>query len=844
VQPNISPQKTTTPDEDLQQIDLRADELNNRGVSHLEQGREEEALTYFHEALKEDHQHLEATFNYAYLQWQRATITSDDLVTRVRELELLNKNSPDYWYYLAWIHLARGDKTAIESIQASEHRVTNSNFLNAYADPTKPVGRLVRLFKGHDEHVYSVCLSPDGRYALSGSYDETIRLWSMEKGKELKRFRETGCSVFSVCFSPDGRYAVSGGAFGAVSLWEVKTGMRLRQLRGHTEHVQSVCFSADGRHVLSGSADNTVALWSVETGEGLRRFFGHTSWLNSVCFSPDGKYALSGGADKTIRLWDIETGKELRRIEGHTDSVHSVGFSADGRYALSGGADKTIRLWDVATGKELRRIEGHGVDINSVCFSPDGRYALSAGWKAIRLWELATGKELRSFTGHASRVESVCFSRDGRYALSGGGAQHGDIDNSLRLWEIFFSGDNWKKLAPFPVVSPIGSSARRQREERKAEPVQVLMEALARDKDYEAREKAAQVLGELHDVRAVEALIVALKDQNHRVRQSAALALGHISDPRAVGPLLAALKIEHTYRDISDGAGIAAPGIDMHLAVRRALVGIGASAIGPLFAALKNRGQDEDVSLLAGAISEIGTPAVESCIAALKDDDTYVRTAAAWALRDIGDPGAMESLVAALKDQDRHVRYTAAEALAKIDDLRVVEPLISVLKDEYSQVRKKAAEALRKFSTDARALKALENVQSEKLSEERRDRSKRRAWSELLVRRTLAEANLAFPQHRAVVAMVGIKPLPGMERGDSDRAEAFVSTLETTSSFDQITFRVVTGFYDRSSNRFEFVKHSDFDGAIFSGFFWPPHDDWACTPLIFDNDHLEKAVTP
>ena len=99
--------------------------------------------------------------------------------------------------------------------------------------------------------------------------------------------------------------------------------------------------------------------------------------------------------------------------------------------------------------------------------------------------------------------------------------------------------------------------------------------------------------------------------------------------------------------------------------------------------------------IVKGDLSEcvkIGAPAVEPLIAALKDKNNYVHREAAEALGKIGDSRAVEPLIAALKDWDQDVRYTAAEALGKIGDSRVVEPLIAALKDW--DMRKAAANGL------------------------------------------------------------------------------------------------------------------------------------------------------
>jgi parallel beta-helix repeat protein len=154
--------------------------------------------------------------------------------------------------------------------------------------------------------------------------------------------------VRSVAFSPDGRLLASGSYDNTIKLWEVASGREVRTLTGHTGDVTSVAFSPDGRLLASGSVDDTIKLWDVATGREVRTLSGHTSDVNSVAFSPDGRLLASGSDDKTIKLWDVATGSLVRTLSGHTSDVNSVAFSPDGRLLASGSDDNTIRLWDIS----------------------------------------------------------------------------------------------------------------------------------------------------------------------------------------------------------------------------------------------------------------------------------------------------------------------------------------------------------------------------------------------------------------------------------------------------------------------------------------------------------------
>ena len=114
--------------------------------------------------------------------------------------------------------------------------------------------------------------------------------------------------VTSVAYSPDGSHVVSGSYDNTIRIWNATTGQLVAgPFQGHTDVVTSVAYSPDGSHVVSGSHDNTIRIWNATTGQLVAGpFQGHTDCVTSVTYSPDGGYILSASNDKSIKVCRLQ----------------------------------------------------------------------------------------------------------------------------------------------------------------------------------------------------------------------------------------------------------------------------------------------------------------------------------------------------------------------------------------------------------------------------------------------------------------------------------------------------------------------------------------------------------
>jgi hypothetical protein len=164
-----------------------------------------------------------------------------------------------------------------------------------------------------------------------------------------------------VSFSSDGKRIVTGSYDNSARVWDVREGTPLIELNGHTKGVHCVAFSPDGMRIVTGSLDSTARVWDAWTGKLLLELRGHTSGVMSVSFSQDGKRIVTGSMDRTAKVWDIRTGTPLLELKGHTSVLKSVLFTSDGTRIITGGGQfraagrqsdnpGEVKVWDTRTG--------------------------------------------------------------------------------------------------------------------------------------------------------------------------------------------------------------------------------------------------------------------------------------------------------------------------------------------------------------------------------------------------------------------------------------------------------------------------------------------------------------
>ncbi|KAK3016826.1 hypothetical protein RJ639_006365 [Escallonia herrerae] len=255
---------------------------------------------------------------------------------------------------------------------------------------------LVRTNTGHCLGVVSVAAHPSGKIAATASIDSFIRVFDVESNNTIATLEAPPSEVWQMQFNPRGTtLAVAGGGSASVKLWDTAEwqlvatlsiprpeGLKPSDKSGSKKFVLSVAWSPDGRQLACGSMDGTISIFDVARAKFLHHLEGHCMPVRSLVYSPaplDSRVLISGSDDGHVHMYDAEGKTLFASMSGHASWVLSVDVSPDGAAIATGSSDKTVRLWDPKMRAAVQTLTNHTDQVWGVAFRPPGGTGVRAG---------------------------------------------------------------------------------------------------------------------------------------------------------------------------------------------------------------------------------------------------------------------------------------------------------------------------------------------------------------------------------------------------------------------------------------------------------------------------------
>jgi WD40 repeat protein/serine/threonine protein kinase len=394
---------------------LSVDNLVNRALSQLDLGHRDQAVALLSEALSLQPHHPEASYNIGLLRWRAGEITDMDLVLELEEVRSTHTRTWIDEFGLALVHMERGDFAAavmvLESIheedgkdspQVREALQKSREQMPAASDPIAHWGNWGQKYPN-----FSSVFSDNGKRVIIAFQEQKVaEIYDVMSGKRLQTLEGHENNVLSVDLSCDGGLAVTGSSDQTLKLWDVAAGTCLKTFKGHMEKtdnknhgVNDVRISKDGSKIFSCGEDKTIREWDIASEKCLRIFTSRESVIKSMDLTSDEKTLIAGELFGNIGIWDLPSGKPRSFLQSTgKNAINIVRITSDGRFVLTGENDGLLRIFDADDEKLLFERRASLYALGNIALDTNSRFAATGGFNSnLKLWSIDTGRCLRTF---------------------------------------------------------------------------------------------------------------------------------------------------------------------------------------------------------------------------------------------------------------------------------------------------------------------------------------------------------------------------------------------------------------------------------------------------------------
>lgn len=273
----------------------------------------------------------------------------------------------------------------------------------------------IDLLVGHDDEVNYVLVSPDERWAYSGSDDFTVRSWdlSIQNPVSTILYRHYR-NVYGMDLSIDGSLLSSVGSDGNLIVYQLIGGAQpnsiVRTLP--TDSILWICrFSPDMSLIAAGSEDSNAYIWNTSTWDLVKTLKGHTSRVRCMNFNHTGEVLITGGIDFKIIVWDLKNNKPSITLNLHSDWVRATIVSPDDQYCTSLGDDCKVIRWKIPEFERQTSLESDDSIIIKLWTSIDSKqiHGITEDY-IVKTWNSTTGKQISDYKIKETKILHITIS--------------------------------------------------------------------------------------------------------------------------------------------------------------------------------------------------------------------------------------------------------------------------------------------------------------------------------------------------------------------------------------------------------------------------------------------------
>ncbi|MBK7129307.1 MAG: caspase family protein [Crocinitomicaceae bacterium] len=289
------------------------------------------------------------------------------------------------------------------------------------------------LQKGHSKPITCYSFSPDSSFVVTGSADNSIILWDILTGRQVRVFNRHSEKIYSLSFSPDGKKILSCSADNSAKVFDVLTGELRIHIHPERTYLDHARWSPKGKYIVVADDRDGIFIYDTLKGKLVNSFYRSYSIMNTQdIINADENNILSANDYASFFLCNIITGDTLKQVE--FDKAYQLSFSPDGKYIAASSAKLFTQIFDATNGKLIYTLkdgaeECDGCNTKHV-FSNSGKFLVTMSDKIDGIvWDMATGKKIKSISTFRERPQSLVFSKDDSHVLL-------SFDDDVYVYEV------------------------------------------------------------------------------------------------------------------------------------------------------------------------------------------------------------------------------------------------------------------------------------------------------------------------------------------------------------------------------------------------------------------------
>lgn len=325
--------------------------------------------------------------------------------------------------------------------------------------PANPQPPQIETIDAHDEYIYLIDFSVDGKTMVSAAGDNRAVLWDWPNRKKLHSLPHDA-AVYAALIRRDMKQIATSSGEGQVAIWDATNGSKIKEVTDHKNAVHCLAYSADGKHLASIGGDGRMGdtdcrIWDSRDLTLIKKLAGHQRPAYWVGFSPNMKTLVTSGGDQRINVWKTpnwESEKDTkdtilqqrRSIIAHDSDVYRCDISNDGRWLATTGQDKKVKIWDLksivqstaetikpgfdeqdsAKANDVQPVHTLGESKDpyyAAKFSRDGEFLTTVGDDgSLRIWDTDGFQLSGTVKLSDAALYAVAFTPDSQHVVAGG----------------------------------------------------------------------------------------------------------------------------------------------------------------------------------------------------------------------------------------------------------------------------------------------------------------------------------------------------------------------------------------------------------------------------------------